>query len=88
LKQYLGGFCIQQANAWKGATGGSASILLYNVLWVDVGTSDVTIKFAAAKFAKLAVKPSSLSYSYDIPSRSEVENWAVTLLQAAYEGWF
>ncbi|KAF8249324.1 putative sphingosine kinase [Wilcoxina mikolae CBS 423.85] len=69
----------------KGATGGSASIMLYNVLWVDVETSSITIKFAATKFSKASVKPSCLTYSYELPSLSEVESWAMTLLQLAYE---
>jgi sphingosine kinase len=58
------------------------SVPLYNLLWIDVGASSVTIKYAAP--AKASVKAASLTYPYEFPCHDEVEKWVMSLLDVAY----
>lgn len=61
------------------------SIRLYDILWVNIGETVITLKFAKI-ISKFSAKPAALSYSFEEPARETVEKWASNLLVRAYEG--
>lgn len=61
------------------------TIRLYDMLWVDIGETAITLKFAES-VSKSSVKPASITYPFEGSAREKVEEWVSNLLAKAYEG--
>ncbi|KAI5812411.1 sphingoid long chain base kinase [Pyronema omphalodes] len=59
------------------------SIPLYNLLWIDVGASSITIKYAAP--TKTSIKPASLTYPYSgAQHEGSITTWVTSVLDRSY----
>lgn len=65
----------------------STSIPLYNILWAEVDNQTIIIRHAK-KSVGASLSPETLTYPFELPSRSQVDRWIDLLLQAAYESGF
>lgn len=61
------------------------TIALYHILWVDVGATAITLYFAEST-SNSSVRPTSLTYPFQLTALESVEKWVIYLLDRAYEG--